>query len=245
MYLSITQFDDSGVKVMLGKRTRFRTAVLLVVAGLTGACASSPPSIQTGPGAETTFDGLVRVDNTSMDKVWVRPDIDLNSYSKVIPVIAEIQYASARSVSRSMAMRTNQENFPMSDEEKQRFESAVREVFTAEFAKSQKFQVVDQPGDDVLMVRLELLDVRSTVPPEGMGPGQTYVRSVGDAGLVVELYDSQSKQILARAADRREFDYPGDRVQMTSRGMNESQVKRGLEAWARLMVTGLDSMKTQ
>lgn len=230
---------------MLGKRTRFRTAALLVVAGLTGACASSPPSIQTGPDAETTFDGLVRVDNTSMKQVWVRPDIDLNSYSKIMPVIAETQFASAPSVSRAMAMRTNQENFPMSDEEKQRFESAVREVFTAEFAKSQKFQSVDQPGEGVLMVRLELLDVKSKVPPEGMGPGQTYVRSVGDAGLVVELYDSQSKQILARAADRREFDYPGDRIQLTSRGMNQAQVKRGLETWARIMVAGLDSMKTE
>ncbi|MCJ7659371.1 MAG: DUF3313 domain-containing protein [Anaerolineales bacterium] len=230
---------------MKDKRTLSRAAALLAIASLTAACASSPPSIQTGPDAETTFDGLVRVDNTSMKQVWVRPDIDFNSYSKIMPVIAETQYASARSVSRAMAMRTNQESFPMSDEEKQRFESAAREVFTAEFAKSQKFQVVDQPGEDVLTVRIELLDVRSTVPPEGMGPGQTYVRSVGDAGLVVELYDSQSKQILVRAADRREFDYPGDRVQLTSRGMNEAQVKRGLEAWGRLMVGGLDSMKTQ
>ncbi len=87
---------------MTKKRTFFRAAILLTIAGLGAGCSSAPPAMQTGPDAETTFDGLVRVDNTSMDKVWVRPDIDLNSYSKIMPVIADTQYASARSISRAM-----------------------------------------------------------------------------------------------------------------------------------------------
>ncbi|MCW8846521.1 MAG: DUF3313 domain-containing protein [Gammaproteobacteria bacterium] len=230
---------------MLGKRTRFRTAALLVVAGLTGACASSPPSIQTGPDAETTFDGLVRVNNTSMNKVWVRPDIDLNSYSKVMPVIAETRYASVRSTSVSVARKMGQDNFALSDDEKMRFQAAVNEIFLAEFAKSQKFQLVDQPGEDVLLVKVELLDVASSVPPQNLGRETIYVRKIGEAGLLLELYDSQSNQVLARASDKREFKYPGDRMELSISGMNANQVKRGLEAWARLMVAGLDSMKTE
>ena len=228
---------------MTMKGNFLRVAGLLAISAVLGACASAPAKIQTGPDAETTFDGLVRVDNSKMGKVWARPDIDLNGYTKVLPVITNIQFASAKVLSRSMAMRTNQENFPLSDDEKARFESAAQEIFSAEFAKSTKFQVTDQPGDDVLLVRLEILDVRSTVPPEGMAAQRIYVRSVGDAGLVVELYDSQSKQILARAADKRRFEFPGDRMELASRGLSETQVKRGLEAWGRIMVDGLDAMK--
>jgi hypothetical protein len=34
-------------------------------------------------------------------------------------------------------------------------------------------------------------------------------------------------------------------MELSISGMNANQVKRGLEAWARLMVAGLDSMKTE
>ena len=112
-------------------------------------------------------------------------------------------------------------------------------------AKSQKFQLADQPGEDVLLVKVELLDVASRVPPQDAGRETVYVRIIGDANLLLELYDSNSNEVLARATDSREFKYPGDRMQMSIRGLNEAQVKRGLEAWASILVTGLDSMKTQ
>lgn len=219
-----------------------RAATLFAIATALGACSTQPPTIQSGPGAETTFDGLVAVDNTALSKVWVRPGIDLNGYTKVLPVITDIQYAAAREYKGNMSLRSGQDNFPMSDAEKERFETAAKEIFLEEFAKSEKFQLTDQPGDDVLFIRVGILDVTSKVPPES--PGQRiYVRSLGDAGLVLEVYDSKEKQILARAADRRDFSFPGDQIRMTSRGINESQVRQGLKAWARVLVNGLDSMK--
>ena len=225
--------------------TFFRAAILLAMTGLVASCSSAPPVVQTGPDAETTFDGLVRVNNTSMDKVWVRPGIDLDSYSKVMPVIAETRYASVRSTSTSVARKTGQTNFALTDEEKVRFQASVGEIFLAEFAKSQKFQLTDQPGEDVLLLKVELLDVASRVPPQDVGRETIYVRVVGDAGLLLELYDSRSNEVLARASDKREFKYSGDRMQMSLPGMNEAQVRRGLESWARILVAGLDSLKTQ
>jgi len=219
-----------------------RVAGAMLIAATLTACASPAPAIQTGPGAETTFDGLVAVDNTALSKVWVRPGIDLNGYTKVLPVITGVQYAAAREYNGNMSLRSSEKNFPMSDAEKERFEAAVNEIFLEEFAKSTKFELTDQPGDDVLLIRVEILDVASMVPPES--PGQRiYVRSVGEAGLVLEVYDSREKQILARAADRRDFSFPGDQIRMTSRGLSQSQVRTGLRGWARVLVKGLDSMK--
>ncbi len=219
-----------------------RAAGALLIAATLTACASPAPAIQTGTGAETTFDGLVAVDNTALSKVWVRPGVDLNGYAKVLPVITGVQYAAVPEYKGNITLRKSEKYFPMSDAEKERFEAAANEIFLEEFAKSTKFELTDQPGDDVLLIRVEILDVASMVPPEA--PGQRiYVRSVGEAGLVLEVYDSKEKQILARAADRREFSFPGDRIRMTSRGLTESQVRTGLRGWARVLVNGLDSMK--
>lgn len=219
-----------------------RVAGLLAISGLLGACTSAPAKFQTGPDAETTFDGLVRVDNTVLSKVWARPDTELTEYTKVLPVVTGVQFRPAKKVYASSARRTNQENFPLSDAEKERFEIAVKETFQEEFAKSEKFELTDQPGDDVLLIRVEILDVASNLPPDA--PGQTlYVRTIGEAGLVLEVFDSKGKQILLRAADRRAFTFPGDQIRMTSRGLTASQVKNGLRGWARVLVKGLDSIK--
>ena len=54
---------------------------MLVVAG----CATEP-SIQTGPDAETTFDGLVRIDNARFAGAWIDPDVDLKKYTRLIGI---------------------------------------------------------------------------------------------------------------------------------------------------------------
>ena len=54
---------------------------------LTG-CAQAP-AIQQGPDAETTFDGLVRIDNARFSNAWIDPDVDLSQYSKIMAGGAE------------------------------------------------------------------------------------------------------------------------------------------------------------
>lgn len=226
-----------------------RVSGLIVLAGslaLLTACAGKTPTLQTGPGAETTFDGLVRVNNTTMSKVWAREDIDLRAYSKVMPVITGVQYRTVKKTSATASRASTQTEFYIPEEARKAFEQDVAEVFAEEFAKSKHFTVTDQPGDDVLLVRAELQDVVSKVPPE-TGPGREYnfIRSVGDATLVLELYDSDSGEILARAVDRREFTTPGARVERSSEGFNRANVRRGLQFWASILVNGLDSVKEQ
>ena len=57
-------------------------AVVIVISMIV-ACASEP-TIQTGPEAEISFDGLHRVDNSVFRFVWVEPEIDLARYSKIL-----------------------------------------------------------------------------------------------------------------------------------------------------------------
>lgn len=230
---------------MVRARTIGKFAAILAGTMLVAGCAGSKPSIQTGPDAEMTFDGLVRVDNTSMSKVWVRDDIDLSAYNKVLPVVTGVQYRTVKEMSPTVARRSNQGVFYIPEDARQEFEKDVAEVFREEFAKSSKFTLTDKTGDDVLLVRAELQDVVSKVPPEGLGREYTYIRSVGDATLVLEVYDAGSGEILARAVDRREFTTPGQRVERSSEGFNRATVRRGLRSWASVLVSGLDSLKAQ
>ena len=66
---------------------------LVAVTCLLVACAPQP-TMQEGPDAEVTFDGLVRIDNSRMQRAWAKPGIDLSLYTKILPVAAEIQYRS-------------------------------------------------------------------------------------------------------------------------------------------------------
>jgi len=229
---------------MTGYRRIAGVAALAVAVSVAAGCAARTPTIQTGPGAETTFDGLVRVDNTTMSKVWVREDINLSAYDKLMPVLTGVQYRTVKKTSATMSRASTQTEFYIPEEARKAFEQDVEEVFGQEFAKSKHFTVTDKPGDGVLLVRAELQDVVSKVPPEtGIGREYNFIRSVGDATLVLELYDSDSGEILARAVDRREFTTPGARVERSTEGFNRANVRRGLEFWASILVNALDSMK--
>ena len=83
------------------------------------------------------------------------------------------------------------------------FEEEIRGAFLEEFQSSTVFEVVEEPGPDVLGIHVGLLDVVSRVPPETVGRSRVFLDSVGEATLVLELRDSVSHTVLVRAVDRR------------------------------------------
>ena len=65
------------------------TAALLY--GVNGFGAPKQPRIATGDDEEITHDGLYRVEKSVADAVWVKPDLDLTGYTKIMigpPTIA-------------------------------------------------------------------------------------------------------------------------------------------------------------
>lgn len=203
-----------------------------------GACAMAPPSIDTGPDAEVTYDGLHRVLNTRADRAWARPDIDLSGYDKVFLTGAGIEWRPVKGKPRryataSQLSRTTE--FPVSEEDKEKLRQIVTLAFLEELAKSDTFTLVDARGPGVLEVRGALLDVVSHVPPEPIGRGEIYIRDVGEATLVVQLYDSESEAILARVVDRRAAETAGWDLQAMSMVNTTVEVRRLARSWARLL----------
>ena len=212
-------------------------AAVLVIAG----CATDP-SIQSGPNAETTFDGLVRIDHARFEAAWIDPDVDLKKYNKIIPGGAEFEFRNVQKMSASTARRTNEKEFWISDTNKQRLVDTVTEVFTEELQKSEHFTVTDEPGPDALIIVGGLHDIVSQVPPEDVGRSEVWLRSVGEATLVIELRDSLSNEVVYRAVERRAAENAGDQMIRANTATTWAEVRRWARRWAVRLREGLDSI---
>lgn len=210
------------------------TALLVLLAG-----CQSEPTVQSGPDAEVTYDGLYRVDNSVMKMAWVKPDMDLSGYSKLRLVGEGIEYRAVKKSGGTMRANSSRSEFPMDALARERLEKVAREVFTDELGKSSHYTIVEEEGPEVLEIRAALLDVVSNVPPMPVGRGDYYLSRIGEATLVLEIRDSQSNEIFARAIDRRGID-PVVVTRSTS-AQNISEVRREMRRWATLIRKAIDS----
>ena len=210
-------------------------AIALIAAG----CAQQQPTIQTGPDAEVTFDGLVRVEHSAMQRAWIKPGIDLSQYNSFMVAPPEFEFRAVRSTGGSR--RSSASEFPISESGKQRLIEAVQDVFQDEMANSRHFTRVDAPGPDVLLIEGALLDIVSRVPPEPTGRGSVWLDRVGEATLVLQRADSMSGATRARAADRRAAQ-PATGGVRASTVTSIAEVRRVARRWATRLREALDEM---
>ncbi|MCG8591603.1 MAG: DUF3313 domain-containing protein [Proteobacteria bacterium] len=227
---------------MHGRTTRPLLFALSLGLLLTLACARPTPTVQRGPDAEVTFDGLHRVDDSRAQYAWMKPDIDLSAYDAVRLELAEVEYRAVRP-HRNIGVSTGpgRQDYPMDERQKRRLVDIVTEVFRSELERSEHFALTEAPGPRVLSLRASLLDVVSHVPPEPRGRGDVFVRSVGEATLVLELRDSESGEIFARSIDRRSAERMGQ-LTLSSPPTNAVEVRRAASIWARALRESLDRL---
>ncbi len=212
-------------------------ATMLAIGSTMLTAAPRAPRVQTGPDAEITFDGLHRVDRTVMDAAWVKPDLDLTGYTKLIVASGGVSF---RRIENANPRRDTQ--FPVQERNKERLREILREEFVEELEKLERYDFASEPGPDVLVLVGGVIDVVSNIPPDAdsasFSRGGIYLSSVGAATLVIELRDSESGEVLARAADRRAADAPF--AFEASAPVAWSQVRRLAKRWATLVRNGLE-----
>jgi len=213
-----------------------RATSFLFIAALLAGCATPPPGGSGRDVAEPlNYEGLETVSARRMDIAQVRPGTDFSLYNAVLMRPPELAY---RTPDRS------RQEFPLSGEQQAALERLVTDVFESELDTLESRQLAAEPGPNVLELVVRLQDVTATVPPRAAGAaGRTSIalRAVGDVTLVLELSDSQSNEILARAVDRRAVE--GIAI------VNEGEVVTRWEdvealcrRWARITRQGLESL---
>lgn len=229
----------------------FKRAIQAIGAGLiimitATACTSTPPSIQTGPDAEVTFDGLHKVDNSQADEAWAKPGLDLSKYTKIMTASAGIEYRPVKDRGNSSYVRRQGGPYFIDEESRDDFEGLVKTVFDEELDKIERFEIVTEPGPDTLLVAGGLLDVVSYVPPDLVGGrSEVFLSSIGEATLVLELRDSETGAILARSVDRRAAETMGGSMTRSNSVTNKSEVRRLIRFWATRLRESLDGFTAE
>ena len=216
---------------------------MICIALSAATAAQNPPADnpeRPDPDAQVTFDGLHKIKKSKFQYAWAKPDIDLGRYTKVMAGDPVLQFRAVRpSASRRYGVSTASE-FPISAKNQKKLAETLAKEFETELAKSTRFETTGKSGGDVLKVEIALIDVVSRVPPEPPGRGSIYVERLGEATLVVQLIDSQSGEVLARAVERRAVEPVRSGVRVNA-VMTWNEVRRTMSRWARKAREGLDS----
>jgi hypothetical protein len=218
--------------------------ILIVLAAWIAGCSTPAPSLQQGPDADVTFDGLVRIEHSLYRDAWADPDADWGRDTKIMPGGAFFEFRAVKKTSSTTAGRlsSTSNEYWIDDASKQKLQDEVSAIFNEELAKSTRFSVAEAPGSDVLIIRGGLLDIVSHTPPDLMGRGEIYLRSVGEASLVFEAVDSMSGEVLARATERQSIERPGQQAIMSNTVTTWAEVRRVARSWATKLRSGLDRL---
>lgn len=221
--------------------------VTIAAIGSGTSCAPAQPTVQMGPEAEVTYDGLHRVNNARASAVWMKPDLDLHAYTKLMVVGAGMSFKTENENGQRWWPGTSSESeFPISEENRKRLQQEMRGAFEEELSKLERYELVREPGPGVLMLAGALIDVVSKVPPvdQCVGRCDVYLTDIGEATLVLELRDSVTNEVLVRAVDRRAAGVSGWPVEANSVTV-WPEVRRLAQSWARLVrerLEGFDSV---
>ncbi len=214
---------------MLERSASSAIAGIALLLGLTTACES------TKPAPAVTHDGLHRVAGAKMQNAYLKPGEDFSQYTRVRLLDCYVAFKKNWKMGRARMTTRDMENI------KQSLAEEFRKVFVEELEQG-GYPVVEESDQDVLLLRPAIIDL-DVVAPDTMSAGrsESFARSAGAMTLYVELYDSVSGEILARAIDREASRFGGG-VTWANRGTNVREARKMLKHWADLLRRKLDEV---
>lgn len=189
--------------------------------------------------ADTTWDGLVAIENTESASVFLDPEADFSVFHRVSILEPHVAFRSnwQRDVNRSRST-----NVRASDVE--RIQADVAELFLAVFTERLEaagYDIVNYVGEDVLILRPAIVDLDITAPDVGsVGRSRNYTTTTGAATLFLELFDSMSSDLIGRAVDRRTVGRRGGFATQSNRVTNRADARREFQVWADRLIAFLD-----
>jgi hypothetical protein len=183
---------------------------------------------------EFTHDGLQRVIDSKAALAYVKPGADLSVYNQFMILDCYVAFKKnwQRDYNRDQLSLSGQVSDNDMERMKKDMAELFREVVVAELSENDGYELVDEPAGNVLLIRPAIIDLEATAPDTGTaGRSYTFVDSAGAATLFIELYDSVSGEILARAIDRK-ADRNHGRMEWANRGSGRAAARRILRTWA-------------
>lgn len=187
---------------------------------------------------------MTRVEDSAADVLYVLPEADFAVFDSFI--VLEPYVAFRRDWQRDVNRAATSTARQVSEDDMQEMKSQVAEMFREVFVErleSGGFSVVDEPGENVMILRPAILNLDITAPDvASAGRSRTYVTHAGSASLFVELFDSDTGQILARAVDSRRA-RTSPTFQWATSVSNRAEASRVLGTWAGMLVERLNEVR--
>ena len=221
-----------------------RIAIVLCSIGLLASVAALQAKEQDLP--EVTEDGLHRVPDSKLAIVYAEPGANLESYRRVL--LLEPYVAFKKNWERNQrSTSVNASRLTSKDIERMKTTMATefREVFTR-VLESGGYPVVDEAGDDVLLVRPAIINLDANAPDTmSAGMTTTYVASAGEMTLYVEIYDSVTGDLMAKALDRRVDNRNAGLYTWANSVTNKAASERILKGWASILLDALNEARQE
>jgi len=218
--------------------TRNRTLIpilLAVGATILAGCSSSRPA------PVNEWDGLVLRPDTRLGAVFVKPDAEIVAYTSVLLDPLQVSFATNWDPNSSRRGASGRLNAGDLAAIKDQLATLFQETFRAELARG-GYTLVNEPGPDTLRVTPAVIDLYISAPDTASaGRTRTYVANSGRMTLVVELRDSVTGEVLARAVDTQSGRGFG-MMTWTNRTTNIADARRAIGIWASALRRGLDEM---
>jgi len=212
---------------------------------LVSACSTSAPEIQTGDDAEVIMGNLHKIDNSRTDMAYVDPGADFSKYNRILLLPLGMDKVEIRQPSSSGSInRHSTRDWELTDEDKLKFQEVFRDSMVKQLQEKGGYDIVTQPGDDVLTIQASVLGIAPSAPKDdnrsrGAGRTYTYTEGAGSMSVMVAFGDSESGEVLGLMKDSRTSNsYWGNNNSVS----NLSDMRTMFNSWAIGIRKGLDKV---
>jgi hypothetical protein len=209
-------------------------AVVLALGAVTTGLAASKK-------APEEWHGLKKVSRKGVDLVYLLPEADFKPYTQFMidPVKVEFNKNWQRDMNDTIDISRKVD----ADDIKRIREALskmVQDGFTKELT-SNNYPVVTEPSANTLQLSTAIVNLYVNAPDiPSAGRVRTYTTSTGEMTLVLELRDSVTGHVLARAVDRQEDQNNFNSLQWTNSVTNAADADLAIRFWAKKLREGMD-----
>jgi hypothetical protein len=209
--------------------------LLIAASAFLAGCASTRPPIPD------EWDGLVRQPNTRLRALFIKPDAELAGYRNIMLDPVEVSFARNWDPNRGGRSTVNRLDASDMQAIQSGVAGLVAELFSAELGRG-GYQIVQAAGPETLRVSAAVVDL-FIAAPDTMAPGRTrtYTANSGRMTLVLEVRDSVTGELLARAVDAQSGRGSGS-WSVTNRVTNTADARRAINIWAAALRAALDEL---
>ncbi len=199
-----------------------------------------------GDAKAISFDGLEVVEDSAVAMAYIDPEADFSVFQRVMILDPYVAFRSNWQRDQNRSRRTRNISARDMDRIKADTAALLKEVFAERLQADDGFEIVEETGDDVLLLRPAIIDLDITAPDtQTAGRSRTFTSTTGAATLYIELFDSVSGAIIGRAADRQAVRRGGGTMTWSNGVSNRAEARRMFGRWADTLRGFLDSHYTK